>query len=155
MRDTKVIYMRHSFFIRQWMVAVSVMFASFAISSCSDDDNENDNVSLAGTSWTVLSVYDEEDEQEIDDSAFLGMRLDFQKDGNCKLTPNDGWDFCKWDQNGNTLKIVLGEDGEPDDYLSGIIIFNGEKAKYTYQWHDYYGDWDGETPNTMTLIKVN
>lgn len=144
------------------MIAVAVcMFAAFSLTSCGDDDkDEPDNSSgggiswsIEGTSWKVLSVYDEDDDEVVDDSAFIGMTMTFEKGGNCKLTPNDGWTYCKWTQSGQALSIVLGEGG-PDDVLEGVISVSGDNATYSYRWRDYGNSWSTQTLYSMRLKRV-
>lgn len=136
----------------QSLVAVALcVIMAFAFASCSDDDDDQDSNSLAGTSWTILSDVNDAD-GEIDDES-VGLTITFAKDGNIKFSPVDeGWTYAKWSQNGNTLKLILGE-GEPDDYMEGTFTINDNKATYKYSWYDYDGEWGGEDHYTMTLQK--
>lgn len=46
----------------QLLVAVALcVISAFAFASCSNDDDEPDSNSLAGTSWTILSDVDDAD----------------------------------------------------------------------------------------------
>lgn len=133
----------------QSLVAVALcVIMAFAFASCSDDDDEPDSNSLAGTSWTILSDVDDADGEA--DEEIVGISFTLQKDGNVKFTPDTEWTYAKWSQNGNTLKIILGE-GAPDDYMEGSFTINGNKATYKYSWYDYEGKWGGEDHYTMTL----
>ena len=130
-------------------VALCVVMA-MAFTSCSDDDDEPENGSLAGTSWTVLSDVDDSDGEANDE--IVGLTINFQKDGNIKFTPSVDWTYAKWSQNGNTLKLTVGE-GEADDYMEGTFTISGNKATYKYSWYDCAGKWGGEEHYTMTLQK--
>ncbi len=74
------------------------------------------------------------------------------KDGNVKFNPSVVWTYAKWTQDGNTLKLILGE-GEPDDYMEGTFTINDKKATYKYSWYDCDGKWGGNSFYTMTLQK--
>ena len=134
----------------QSLVAVALcVVMAMAFTSCSDDDDEPDNNSLAGTTWTILSDVDDSD-GEADDEV-VGLTITFQKDGNMKLTPAV-WSYAKWSQNGNSLKLTVG-DGSADDYMEGTFVINGNKATYKYSWYDCEGKWGGDEHYTMTLQK--
>lgn len=134
----------------QSLVAVALcVILSCAFASCSDNDDEPDNSSLSGTTWTILSDIDSDGEA---DNEIVGTTMTFQKDGNVKFTPATDWTYAKWEQKKNTLKITLGE-GEPDDYMEGSFTINGNKATYKYAWYDCDGKWGGENVSTMTLQK--
>ena len=120
-----------------------VLPLAFAVTSCSNDDDEPSSDNLAGTKWEVMSASDEDFE--------AGLTIEFKKDGNCVFTP-DGWDYAKWSVNNGKLKIVLGQDG-PDDYMEGEFKISDKTATYTYSWYDYDGQWGGEDTYTMTLKK--
>ena len=119
-----------------------VLPLAFAVTSCSNDDDEPSSDNLAGTKWEVMSTSDDVE---------AGLTIEFKKDGNCVCTPSE-WDYAKWSVNNGKLKIVLGEDG-PDDYMEGVFTISDKTATYTYSWYDYYGDWGGEDTYTMTLKK--
>lgn len=134
----------------QSLVAVALcVVMAMAFTSCSDDDDEPDNNTLAGTTWTILSDVDDSD-GEADDEV-VGLTITFQKDGNMKLTPAV-WSYAKWSQNGNSLKLTVGE-GFADDYMEGTFVINGNKATYKYSWYDCEGKWGGDEHYTMTLQK--
>ena len=117
---------------------------STTVSSCKDDDKEPSSDSLAGTTWKITSDSEDED--------LVGIKVTFNKDGNINFSPSYGWTYAKWSMNNDKLKLVLGE-GEPDDYMEGTFVINGNNATYTYSWYDYDGKWGGEGTNIMTLIK--
>ncbi len=120
-------------------------FAGMSLSSCSEDDDVEGS-SLSGTKWEITSCEDDEDME--------GVILTFEKNGHVTFAPESaGWDYAVWTLKGSTLKIVLGEDGEPDDYIQGNITFSGKNATYKYSWHDYQGRWDDDEIYTMTLRK--
>lgn len=120
-----------------------VLPLAFAVTSCSNDDDEPSSDNLAGTKWEVMSTSDDDVE--------AGLTIEFKKDGNCVCTPSE-WDYAQWSVNNGKLKIVLGENG-PDDYMEGVFTISDKTATYTYSWYDYYGDWGGEDTYTMTLKK--
>lgn len=120
-----------------------VLPLAFAVTSCSNDDDEPSSDNLAGTKWEVMSTSDDDFE--------VGLTIEFKKDGNCVFTP-DGWDYAKWSVNNGKLKIVLGQ-GYPDDYVEGEFTISNKTATYTYSSYDYDGKWGGENTYTMTLKK--
>ena len=135
----------------QSLVAVTLcVFMTMAFTSCSDDDDEPGNKSLAGTSWIILSNVDDSNGMASDE--IVGLTMSFQKDGNIKFTPAYGWTYAKWSLSGNVLKLILGED-EADDYMEGTLVINGNNATYKYSWYDCDGKWGGDDHYTMTLQK--
>lgn len=146
--------MKHKLFRLQSLVAVALFtLMAMTFASCSDDDKKDDepgNNSLAGTSWTILS--DVDDATGETDDEVVGVVITFQKDGNLKFSRDAEWTYSKWSQNGNIVRITLGE-GSADDYMEGTFIINGNKATYKYAWYDCDGEWGGEERGTTTLQK--
>lgn len=127
------------------MFLVLIGFAlSTAVTSCKDDDKEPSSDGLAGTTWKITS--------DTGDEVSIGMKVTFKSDGNINFSPANDWTYAKWSMTGNKLKMVLGE-GEPDDYMEGTFVINGNNATYTYSWYDYDGEWGGEDTYVMTLTK--
>ncbi len=120
-----------------------VLCVNFA--ACSDDD-EDDVQTLSGTTWKIVSSDDEDME------GTSGATVAFKTDGTVKFNPDAGWNYARWTLNGNTLKIVLGEQNA-DDYIEGQISVNGNMATYRYHWADCDGEWEDTEYYTMTLQK--
>lgn len=129
--------------IQSLLAVMLCVLLSATLTACSDDDDDEPNGSLVGTSWTVTAADDDED--------IIGVSITFQKDGNVKFTPSNDWTYAKWEQNGKTLKITLGED-EPDDYIMGDFVISGSSAVFTYSWYDIDGTFHNG-PHTMKLQK--
>lgn len=138
------IFMKHLKFLFLVLIGLTL---STTVSSCKDDDKDPSSDVLAGTSWKVLT-----------DSAgdFQGLTITFNKNGTITTDASeDDWGYfgySKWTLKGNTLKIVLGDDG-PDDYLEGKFVISGNNATYNYSYYDYYGTWGGEDDYVMTLTR--
>lgn len=134
---------------KNWYFMVLAFFMAMSMcvfSSCSNDDDEDGNISLGGTKWEVIASDDNEDD-------FESGIITFEKNGNVKFTPDAGWTYAKWECSGSTLKLILGEDDEPDDYVLGTFTIKGKTATYVYSLYDYVTGSKFSGPHTITLKK--
>lgn len=128
-----------------------VLCVNFA--ACSDDDENEPSVTptLAGTTWKIIAIDDEEDEDWK-----VGSTLTFKTDGTIMTYPYS--DDAEWEAtyhlSDNELIIDFYVDGHVDDYVAGTISINGKTATYRYKWYDYDGsDLDDGKQYNMTLQK--
>ena len=112
------------------MVVVAILL-SLNFIACSDDDGPGNGSSLAGTTWKIVSVIDQDDWY----AGFEGSSVTFKSDGSVVLGPDDDWSYATWSLNEGVLKITFGEE-IPDEILVGKIIFDGNTAT----WHCYGED---------------
>ncbi|MBD5241840.1 MAG: hypothetical protein HDS59_07155 [Barnesiella sp.] len=141
--------MKHLKFL--FLVLIGLTFST-TVTSCKDDVKEPSK-GLAGTIWKINSATEDDlYEGEDDEYEFVGTTVTFNSDGNVTFSKPNAWSYAKWSYTNDKLKIVLGE-GEPDDYMEGSFVINGNKATYTYSWYDIDGDWGGKDEYVMILTK--
>lgn len=126
-------------------MALCVLFTTVTI-GCSKDDDGPSKDNLAGTSWKVVSS--SEDDEDV------GLTITLKKDGNVTFNPSAGYNYAKWSVVNEKLRLTLGEENVPDDYMEGTFVVNGNTATYTYRWHDADGELHGDEYDVMTLVKV-
>ena len=114
-----------------------VMSISFIACSSDNDDNKETTTSLSGTTWKVVSV-DNDDEEEFD--GWAGSTATFNADGTVTFKPATGWNYTRWTLSDNTLKIVLGTKAA-DDYIEGTLSISGTSASWNCYWADVDGKW--------------
>ena len=134
--------------IYSMMMVLAMMVAVLNFTACSSDDEKNDNP-LVGT-WIVKSADHESD--------IWFTQITLKSDGSGNIVSDDeeiddSNCYVRWTVNENTLKIDLGEEGQPDDSLVGTYIINGNTLTYSFHWKDYDGKWESETIYTMILTK--
>ncbi len=118
-------------------MALLAIVLSVSFIACSSDNDDN-NGSLVGTTWKVVSI----DNAYHDDSeGLIGATGTLNADGTVTLNPKSDWTYSHWTLNDNTLKIVLGQ-GHPDDYVEGTISISGNSATWDCYWADVYGQWN-------------
>ena len=130
------------------MMVLAMMVAVLNFTACSSDDEKNDNP-LVGT-WIVKDVAHEAD--------IWFTQITLKSDGSGSIVSDDkeiddSNYYVRWTVNENTLKIDLGEEGQPDDSLVGTYTINGNTLTYSFHWKDYDGKWEDETIYTMVLTK--
>lgn len=126
-------------------LALCVLLTIGAV-SCSKDDDEPSKDNLAGTSWKAISS--SEDDEDV------GFTITLKKDGNVTFSPSAGYNYAKWSVVNEKLRITLGEENVPDDYMEGTFVVNGNTATYTYRWYNADGELHGDEYDVMTLVKV-
>ncbi len=112
---------------------------SVSFIACSSDDDDN-NDSLAGTTWKVTSV----DNAVGEFKYWPGATATLNADGTVTFNPKNAWTYAQWTLKDNTLKIVIGE-GHPDDYIEGTLSVNGNSATWDCYW--------GNNPNSNRTCK--
>lgn len=111
------------------MAMLFVMVFSFALSSCSKDDDDNvGSNSIVGT-WKIITDTSNEN---------VGQKITFNNDGTITteiLGDRSDKSHYKdtWALYGNNLDITFGHP-EPDDGMYGSWNVNGKKATYNYYW---------------------
>ncbi len=114
-----------------------VMSVSFIACSSDDDDNqETTSISLAGTTWKVVSI----DNGGTNFEDWPGATATFNADGTVTFKPDTGWGYTRWTLSDNILKLVVGEDAA-DDYVEGTLSINGNSATWDCYWADVDGKW--------------
>ena len=119
------------------MVVVAILL-SLNFIACSDDDGPGNGSSLAGTTWKIVSVVDQDDWY----AEFEGSSVTFKSDGSVVLGPDDDWNYATWSLNEGVLKITFGEE-IPNAIYVGKIIFDGNTATwycYGEEVNDSYED---------------
>lgn len=130
------------------MTLLAVVFC-INITSCSDDDNENNKGALAGTTWKIISISN--NTEDYDD--MLNMTTTFNTDGTVTFRPNPGWGYTRWTLNGNILRIIVGE-RNADDYMEGTLSINGNSATWDFYWADVDGEWnEKDEPHTIIHLQ--
>ncbi len=105
------------------------LILSLNITSCSDTDESDDWMGLAGTAWTVLEVDDDSDYSYITYEYFLGSTICFGADMEGYILGEEYIHFDYSEQGGVSILI----DNLPY-YIKGSFSRTGSSATYTYHW---------------------
>ena len=128
-------------------MALLAIFVSLNFVACSSDD---DDASLADTTWKVVSVSSSDWED-----FKVGNTVTLKNDGNIVFAPTNDWNYAKWSLSDNVLTFTVGEESKPDDKLVGNITFNGNKATWTCHWEDAEDNKTDKNDTTKDQVTIS